>query len=84
MLANTSADYYDSLEIRAPETREAELFAALHDHLRAAMRAPAFLRMLEGVDPGTVTDRNALAALPVIRKPELMALQAESPPFGAA
>ena len=77
-----SADYYDSLEIRAPETREAELFAALRDHLRAAMRAPAFLRMLEGVDPGTVTDRNALAALPVIRKPELMALQAESPPFG--
>ena len=77
-----SADYYDSLEIRAPETREAELFAALRDHLRAAMRAPAFLRMLEGVDPGTVTDRNALAALPVIRKTELMALQAELPPFG--
>ena len=77
-----SADYYDSLEIRAPETREAELFAALRDHLRAAMRAPAFLRMLEGVDPGTVTDRHALAALPVIRKPELIALQAESPPFG--
>ena len=77
-----SADYYDTLEVRAPETREVELFTALRDHLRAAVRAPAIARQLEGVDPDAVTDRNALAALPVIRKSELMALQADSPPFG--
>ena len=75
-------DFYDALETRDPEAREAELFAALHDHLRIAMRAPAIARLLEGVDPEAVTDRDALAALPVIRKSELMALQADSPPFG--
>ncbi len=77
-----TTDYYDTLETRDPETREAELFAALGDHLRAAMRAPAIARVLAGVDPDAVTDREALAALPVMRKSELMALQADSPPFG--
>ena len=77
-----SAAYYDKLETRPPEAREAELFAALRDHLRAAMRAPAIARLLEGVDLDAVTDRSALATLPVTRKSELMALQADSPPFG--
>ena len=77
-----TTDYYDTLETRDPETRESELFAALGDHLRAAMRAPAIARILAGIEPDSVTDRDALAALPVIRKSELMALQADSPPFG--
>ena len=77
-----SADHYDALETRDPEAREAELFAALRDHLRTAMRAPAIARLLDGVDPDAVTDRDALAALPVIRKSALMGLQSESPPFG--
>ena len=77
-----TTDYYDTLETRDPATREAELFAALGDHLRAAMRAPAIARVLAGVNPDAVTDRQALAALPVMRKSELMALQADSPPFG--
>ena len=77
-----TTDYYDSLETRDPEAREANLFAALRDHLRAAMRAPAVARLLAGTDPDAVTNRDALAGLPVIRKSELMALQAESPPFG--
>ena len=75
-------DFYDTLETRDPETREAEQFAVLRAHLHAAMRAPAIARLLDGVDPDAVTDRNALAALPVIRKSELMALQADVPPFG--
>ena len=54
-----SAAYYDKLETRPPEAREAELFAALRDHLRAAMRAPAIARLLEGVDLDAVTDRDA-------------------------
>ena len=77
-----SAEYYDTLETRDPEAREAALFAELRDHLRAAVRAPAIARLLDGVDPAAVKDRDALAALPVIRKSELMALQADSPPFG--
>ena len=77
-----TTDYYDSLETRNPEAREANLFAALRDHLRAAMRAPAIARLLAGTDPDAVTNRDALAGLPVIRKSELMTLQADSPPFG--
>ena len=77
-----TSGYYDALETRVPEAREAELFAALRDHLRTAMRAPAIARLLDGVDPDAVTDRDALAALPVIRKSALMGLQSESPPFG--
>ena len=75
-------NYYDTLETRDTEVREAELFAALRDHLRAAIRAPAIARLLDGVEPDAVADRGALAALPVLRKPELMAMQADSPPFG--
>lgn len=77
-----SAEYYDTLETRSREAREVELFTTLRDHLRAAIRAPAIARQLVGVDPDAVTDRDALATLPVIRKSELMALQADSPPFG--
>ena len=75
-------EFYDPLETRDPEAREVELFSALRDHLRTAMRAPAIARLLDGVDPEAVTDRDTLATLPVIRKSELMALQADSPPFG--
>ena len=75
-------DHYDTLETRDPEAREAELFAALRDHLRAAMRAPAIARILDGADPDAVTDRAALAALPVLRKPALMAMQSDAPPLG--
>ena len=77
-----TAHYYDALETRDPGAREAALFAALRDHLRAALHAPAIARLLEGVDRDRVTDRDALAALPLIRKSELMALQTESPPLG--
>ena len=77
-----TCDFYDTLETRTPEAREAELFAALRDHLRGATRAPAIARLLQGIDPDAVTDRAALATLPVIRKSELMALQGDSPPFG--
>ena len=75
-------NHYDALETRDSEARAVELFSALRDHIRIAMRAPAIARLLDGVDPDAVTDREALAALPVIRKSELMALQADSPPYG--
>ena len=76
------SDHYDALETRDPDVREAALFAALRDQVRAAMRAPTIAGLLEGFDPDSVSGRDALSALPVIRKSELMALQAESPPFG--
>ncbi len=76
-------DYYDDLEIRDPEEREQALFAALRqqiDHAKA--HSAAWANILDEVDAAAVTDRAALAALPVIRKSELTALQETARPLG--
>lgn len=73
--------HLDAEETRSPEAREAALFAALPGVLRAAMEAPAYTASLAGVDPAAVTDRAALARLPVLRKSGLPALHKAEPPF---
>lgn len=73
--------HLDTLETRPPEAREAALFAALPGLLRAAATAPAYAGSLAGFDPAAVTDRAALARLPVLRKSDLPALQKARPPF---
>src|SRR5215212_6291313 len=75
-------DYYDVLETRAPTEREAELFSRLPGVLERAMAAPAYAERLRGIDPGDITSRAALAALPVLRKADLPALHKAAPPFG--
>jgi phenylacetate-CoA ligase len=72
----------DALETRAPEERERALLARLPGLIARAQQAPGWARILDGVDPGTITSRAALAALPVTRKSDLKALQEERPPFG--
>jgi phenylacetate-CoA ligase len=79
----TRTAYYDDLETRPPEQREAALMAALPRQLaNAKSGSPAFARILADVVPGDVTDRGALAELPVTRKGDLIALQQQAPPFG--
>ena len=75
-------DHYDGRETRSPVEREAELFSKLPHVLRAAMEAPAYAERLQGLDPATITDRAALAHLPLLRKSELPALHQAAPPFG--
>jgi phenylacetate-CoA ligase len=75
-------DHYDSLETRAPQIRERDLFARLPDILRAAMQAPAYAERLKDIDPAGIIDRAALARLPVLRKSELPALHKAAMPFG--
>lgn len=75
-------DHYDALETRTPSERDADVFARLSDVLRAAITAPAYAAHLKGIDPDSITNRNALATLPVLRKSELPALHKASPPFG--
>ncbi|WP_306027902.1 phenylacetate--CoA ligase family protein [Stappia sp. MMSF_3263] len=78
-----SAEHFDTLEIRDPDERDADLFARLPGQIAHAMaNAPGWAAHLSGVDAAAVTDRAALARLPVLRKPELMAAQAGNPPFG--
>lgn len=75
--------HFDALETRASEERERELFARLPGFLKTAvLRMPGLAAWLQGIDPEKVVSREALAALPVLRKSELMRLQAETPPFG--
>jgi len=75
-------EHYDALETRRPADREADLFARLPGVLDSAMAAPAYARLLRGIDPGGVTSRAALAGLPVLRKADLPALHKTAPPFG--
>lgn len=75
--------HFDDLETRAPDIREAALFARLPQFLRNAMlTAPGLARHLDGVDPLAIRSRAALAALPVLRKAELLERQQADPPFG--
>ncbi|MGY3534269.1 phenylacetate--CoA ligase family protein [Bradyrhizobium sp. USDA 4452] len=75
-------DHYDALETRDPAEREAALFARLPEVLRKAMAAPAYANLLRGIDPASISSREALAGLPVLRKSELPALHKAAPPFG--
>jgi phenylacetate-CoA ligase len=79
-------DFYDALEVRDPAEREQDLLAALPKQIaQAQTAAPAFAKILDGVKPGDITSREALAKLPVTRKSELLALQKaqrERDPFG--
>ncbi|WP_116597937.1 phenylacetate--CoA ligase family protein [Primorskyibacter marinus] len=61
--------YFDELETRSQDAREAAQLQGLNAQLQR-----------NGYDP--VTDLGGLAALPVLRKSELAARQAENPPFG--
>jgi len=68
--------HYDALETRNPAEREAALMAALPAQIAHAQKhASAFATSLAGVNAASVTSREALAQLPVIRKYELLAQQ---------
>jgi phenylacetate-CoA ligase len=76
------ADHYDSLETRITALRDSEEMAALPKIVAHAMAAPGWAKHLAGVDPQSVTSREALARLPVLRKADIAVLQQENPPFG--
>ena len=68
--------FYDALETRDPKEREAALMAALPAQVANAQKhSKAFAEILAGVDAASVTDRAALATLPVTRKYELLERQ---------
>ncbi len=76
-------EHFDRLETRSAEDREADLFERLPQQLATAKAAAAyFTKLLADVDTSTITDRAALAGLPVTRKGDLLTLQPAAPPFG--
>jgi phenylacetate-CoA ligase len=77
------ADHFDTLETRDPAAREADLMARLPAQVQHAVSsAPGWARHLAGVDAKAVSSREALAALPVLRKSDLKTLQEAEPPLG--
>lgn len=76
-------EHFDVLETRPPAQREADLMARLPAQIVLAQaRASAYAHSLQGIDAAAITSRAALAALPVVRKGELLAQQLQQPPFG--
>lgn len=76
-------EFFDELETRDPQRRESDLFAQLAAFLPKARKSVSGLdNWLGGIDTSAIADREALSALPVLRKPELMDMQAARPPFG--
>jgi phenylacetate-CoA ligase len=77
------SEHFDGLETRSAEAREAALMARLSQQVaHAQARSPYFAQLLAGVDAAAVNCRAALAALPVTRKHQLLALQKANPPLG--
>ncbi|NVO05408.1 MAG: AMP-binding protein [Rhodoferax sp.] len=68
--------YFDALETRDPQAREAALLAALPKQVaHAKQSSAAFAALLADVNSAEITSRQALAKLPVIRKSELQERQ---------
>ncbi len=79
-------DFFDALETRSPDQREAELMVDLVAQVAHAQRnSTAFADILHGVEAMGVNSRAALARLPVTRKSELFERQKSqraTDPFG--
>ncbi len=73
---------FDDLETRGAEARAADLARDLPAQIARCRALPGYAEALAGVDPAAVTDREALARLPVLRKAALGAAQAAAAPFG--
>lgn len=77
------AAHFDALETRDPAARERALFRKLPKFLAAAAaNCPGWRKRLGGIRAAVISSRAALAAIPVLRKGELMEAQSKFPPFG--
>jgi phenylacetate-CoA ligase len=78
----TLQTYFDDKETQAPDAREGRLLASLPGLIAHARdKTTGFGAILQGVASGSVTNRQELAKLPVTRKSDLIAMQAEKRPF---
>ncbi|MEQ8605120.1 MAG: phenylacetate--CoA ligase family protein [Marivibrio sp.] len=78
----SEADFYDELETRSADERTVAQTQALREQIANAKANAAYWKeTLDGVDAGEIT-LGGLKDLPVTRKSDLMARQAEAPPYG--
>ena len=75
--------YYDPLETRDPDDREADLMDKLARQVAHAKETTHYyFQSLAGINPFECASREALAKLPLTRKRDLIELQKKTPPFG--
>ncbi len=75
-------DLFDALEAREPAARERDLLSALPALVAQAQATAGWAGILQGVNAGDITSREALAQLPVTRKADLKERQHAALPFG--
>ena len=81
-MANSS-QYFDELETRSADEREASFLDRLPNQVsNAKCNAPYFKKLLANISAEEVISRQALAEIPVTRKSDLIELQKHSPPLG--
>ena len=77
------AHYFDAEEAQDPATRESALLSSLAAFIAYARRqAPGWARHLHEIGHAAISSREALAALPLLRKSDLPEMQKSDPPFG--
>ena len=74
--------FFDDLETRSADERDASFAESLPEQVRRARALPGYGAALSEVVPGEVTNRDALARLPVLRKSDLGSAQAAALPLG--
>ena len=75
--------YYDNLETRSHDERSTDLSKQLPSQIQNAKEnSEAFSQILRDVDHQEIKSIDNLGKLPVLRKSELVRLQAENPPLG--
>jgi phenylacetate-CoA ligase len=77
------SDFFDARDGVTNDVREKALFARLPQLLaKAKAGAVGWAQFLNGIDPEAITNRAALAQVPVLRKSHLQVCQRDNPPFG--
>ena len=75
--------YYDNLETRSHDERSSDLSKQLPSQIRNAKeKSKAFSKILTDIHHQDIVSIEDLIKLPVLRKSELVRLQAEDPPLG--
>jgi len=76
-------EFYDQLETRSSDERHSSQFELLRQQIAHAQKySGAYEKILAGVDANNIVDHQTLAALPITRKSELIAMQGAAKPFG--
>ena len=75
--------YFDNLETRSGDERTRDLSVQLPSQIKNAKEnSKAFKEILKDVEYQDITSIESLSKLPVLRKSELVKLQAQDPPLG--